>query len=278
MAGFVKALSGKLLFALTAMLAAVAIHSCRDLEDFGITPCYTCKVVAAYPHDNQAFTEGLAFEDGIMYEGTGLYEHSTLRKSILRSATKDEVDPATLAVLLIKEIPAEFFAEGITIYGDKIIQLTWQSGVGFVYKKDDFRLLRTFNYSTEGWGITNDGSRLIMSDGTATLYFLNPDTFESLGSIEVRDRGAAVSGLNELEYVRGEVYANVWPTERIARIDPRTGQVVGWINMKGLSNLLGESEEIDVLNGIAYDPVGDRLFVTGKFWPKLFQIELVALK
>ena len=259
--------SGKLLLLLTLPLIAFAACSCRDSEHFGSTSSYTFRVVKTYAHDPCAFTQGLVFENGIMYEGTGLCGHSTLRK----------VDIASGSILQIREIPNEFFGEGITIQGDRIIQLTYKSRVGFVYQKEDFQLLQTFNYSTEGWGITSDGKRLIISDGTATLYFLSPDTFEEIGRIEVRDDGIAVNRLNELEYVKGEVYANVWPTERIARIDPRTGRVIGWKQLQGLLSLLGESQEIDVLNGIAYDSVGDRLFVTGKFWPKLFEIKLVPL-
>jgi len=251
-----------------AISTVVFVLLCLDCKNSDISGIYTYKVINTFAHDRQAFTQGLVFKDGVLYEGTGLHGRSTLRK----------VELETGNVLQMHKLPAEFFGEGITVYGDKIIQLTYKSRVGFVYRKDDLQPLRTFNYSTEGWGITYDGNRLIMSDGTATLYFLSPDTFEVLGHIEVRDQSTAVRGLNELEYVKGEVYANVWPTERIVRIDPETGRVVGWIHMDGLSSLLGESREVGVLNGIAYDVVGDRLFVTGKYWPRLFQIELVALK
>jgi glutamine cyclotransferase len=267
-ASSVKILLRELLLTAAALLIAVVTGSCSDSKHSASTSSYTYKVVETYTHDRKAFTQGLTYENGIMYEGTGLYGHSTLRK----------IDQATGNILQIIEIPAEFFGEGVTVYGDKIIQLTYKSGVGFVYSKESFELMRKFNYSTEGWGITHDGDRLIISDGTATLYFLNPDTFEQIGRVEVRDQGKPVRGLNELEYVKGEVYANVWPTERIVRIDPRTGWVVGWVYMDGILNMLGTSESIDVLNGIAYDAVGDRLFVTGKFWPKLFEIKLVSLK
>jgi glutamine cyclotransferase len=179
-------------------------------------------------------------------------------------------------ILQLHKLPAEFFGEGITIYKDRIIQLTYQSRVGFVYKKDDFQILGTFNYPTEGWGLTNDGKHLIMSDGTSTLYFLDPETFREAGRINVHDKDGPVKGLNELEYIKGQVFANVWPTDRIVRIAPRTGKVTGWIYLKGFLNLPGENRD-NVLNGIAYDPVGDRLFVTGKFWPKLFEIKLVPL-
>ena len=163
----------------------------------------------------------------------------------------------------------------MTIYGDRILQLTWQSHVGFVYDKDSFELLREFSYSTEGWGITHDGTRLIMSDGTSTLHFLDPQTFEEIGQLNVTDSSGPVTMLNELEYVQREIYANVWETDRIARIAPETGRVVGWIDLSGLLTAEDVSEPVDVLNGIAYDADNGRLFVTGKLWPKLFEIELI---
>ncbi len=229
------------------------------------TPIFKYKVVRTYPHDRNAFTQGLAFENGFLYEGTGLYGRSTLRK----------VELETGAILQLRELPPEFFGEGITIHNDRIIQLTWQSNVGFAYDKNDFELLRMFNYSTEGWGITSDGNRLIMSDGTATLHFLDPDTFNEIGSIQVYDNDTIVTRLNELEYAKGEIYANVWPTDRIAKISPGTGKVIGWIDLKGL--LKPETDKpVDVLNGIAYDAQNDRLFVTGKYWHNVFEIALVA--
>jgi glutamine cyclotransferase len=207
----------------------------------------------------------LVFENGVLYEGTGLYEHSTLRR----------VELETGDILQIRELSDRFFGEGITIYGDRIIQLTWRSHIGFVYDKNSFELLQEFNYSTEGWGITYDGEHLIMSDGTSTLHFLDPQTFEETGQVEVFDNDGPVTRLNELEYVQGEVYANVWQTDRIARIAPETGRVVGWIDLEGLLSAEDHSEPVDVLNGIAYDADNDRLFVTGKLWPKLFEIELI---
>ncbi len=248
---------------LLASLGAVSVFSCSVV----ITD-YTYKVVNTYPHDRDAFTQGLAFENGVLYEGTGLRGHSTLRR----------VELETGDILQIRELPAQFFGEGVTIYGNKIIQLTWQSNVGFVYDKESFELLQEFNYPTEGWGITHDGKRLIMSDGTATLHFLDPETFEEIGGIEVLDRGSPVTRLNELEYVQGEIYANVWQTDLIARIAPLTGQVTAWIDLKGLLGPEDRSEPVDVLNGIAYDAENDRLFVTGKLWPKLFEIELASLE
>jgi len=259
--------------AISTVVFVLFFLDCKNSETSRV---HTYKVINTFAHDKQAFTQGLAFDDGFLYEGTGLYGRSTLRK----------VELETGNILQTHELPAEFFGEGITIYRDKIIQLTFQQNVGFVYNKDTFELLRKFNYPTEGWGITHDGNRLIMSDGTDKLYFLSPDTFEVLGSIEVRDVGSTsslqkntvVQGLNELEYVKGEIYANIWPTERIVRIDPMTGQVVGWIHMGGLASLMGASQPIDVFNGIAYDAASDRLFVTGKLWPKIFEIKLVPLK
>jgi glutamine cyclotransferase len=230
-------------------------------------PVYGYKVINVYPHDPQAYIQGLVYQDGIFYEGTGRRGQSTLRKVAVDSGE----------VLQRVDLPPELFGEGIVIYEDRIIQLTWQAGFGFVYNKDSFDLQQNFSYSTEGWGITHDGTRLIMSDGTARLYFWDPDTLEEIGRVAVLDNGQPVVRLNELEYIHGEVYANIWQTDRIARIDPQTGQVVGWIDLSGL---LGPEDRaaqpVDVLNGIAYDADNDRLFVTGKLWPKLFEIELVG--
>ena len=185
------------------------------------------------------------------------------------------VELASGNVLQMHKLPDQLFGEGITVFGEKIIQLTWQSGVGFVYDKNSFELLEEFHYPTEGWGITHDGERLIMSDGTSMIRFLDPATFEEIGRIEVRDEHGPVTRLNELEYVQGEIYANVWKTARIARIAPDTGEVIGWIEMVGLLSPEDRAEPVDVLNGIAYDAENDRLFVTGKLWPRLFEIELV---
>jgi glutamine cyclotransferase len=222
---------------------------------------YTYQVVNVYPHDEAAFTEGLVFEDGTLYEGTGLYGQSTLRR----------VELETGGVAQLYSLPDGFFGEGITIFEDKIVQLTWKSGKGFVYDKNTFELLQTFEYPTEGWGITYNGSALIMSDGTATLYFLDPETFQTIGEVEVHDE-EPVPSLNELEYIHGMVYANIWQEDKIAIINPETGHVTGWIDLAGISI----SEKVgNVLNGIAYDQNGDRLFVTGKLWSKLYEITLV---
>jgi glutamine cyclotransferase len=172
-------------------------------------------------------------------------------------------------------LPDRFFGEGITVFGDKLIQLTWRSGSGFVYDKWTFKLLRTFHYTTEGWGITHDGKRLIMSDGTEHLYFLNPETFRVTGHIEVIDNDSPITRLNELEYVRGEIYANVWRTNNIAIINPESGRVKGWIDLESLSHLAGGDKAVKTLNGIAYDSEKERLFVTGKLWPKIYEIDLI---
>jgi len=228
-------------------------------------PVYSYEIVNVYPHDRNAYTQGLVFEDGILYEGTGLRGHSTLRKVALETG----------AVLQLYALPAQLFGEGVTVFGDKIFQLTWQSNAGFVYDKHSFQLLQQFHYPTEGWGITHDGERLIMSDGTSTLHFLDPETLKEIGRIQVYDSEGPVVRLNELEYVQGEIYANVWQTDRIARIDPHTGQVIAWIELEGLLGPEDLSQPVDVLNGIAYDAQNQRLFVTGKKWPKLFEIELI---
>jgi glutamine cyclotransferase len=224
---------------------------------------YTYSVVNSFPHDTNAFTQGLVFDNGVLYEGTGLHGQSSLRR----------VELETGEVLQLYALSNEFFGEGITVFGDKIIQLTWQSHKGFVYDKNSFDLLQNFSYPTEGWGITHKGTQLIMSDGTANLYFLDPETFETVGKIVVNDAGP-VTRLNELEYIKGEIYANIWQKEKIAIINPQTGNVRAWIDLTGIGD--SESTDIDsVLNGIAYDTTEDRLFVTGKMWSKLYEIELI---
>jgi glutamine cyclotransferase len=227
-------------------------------------PIYTYEIVNVYPHDRAAFTQGLVFEDGLLYEGTGLWGESTLRKVELESG-----DP-----LQVHYLPMEYFGEGITIWEKRIIQLTWTSGLGFLYDKVSFEELGTFGYPTEGWGITHDGSRLIMSDGSATLHFWDPNTFQEVGQVLVHDEQGPITWLNELEYVRGMVYANVWQTDVIAIVDPGDGAVTGWIDLTGLLGPEDRDPPVDVLNGIAYDEEGDRLLVTGKKWPKLFEIDL----
>jgi len=229
------------------------------------TPLFKPRIVNSYPHDHLAFTQGLAFHKGKLYESTGLHGRSSIRL----------VDLETGKVLQIKHLPEKYFGEGIALCDDRIIQLTWQSKLGFVYDRKTFRQLGEFSYPTDGWGIMYDGRKLVMSDGSATLYFLDPESFKETGRIEVRDRGEPVSRLNELEFVHGKIYANVWETDTIAQIDPVTGNVTGWIDLGELKAYMDLSRPIDVLNGIAYDTENDRLFVTGKLWPALFEIKLL---
>jgi len=231
-------------------------------------PASKYRVVHVYPHDPQAFTQGLVYLDGVLYEGTGLNGRSSIRKVRLENGE----------VLQIQAVDSQYFGEGIAIKGDTLYELTWQSEIGFLYDRATFKRKGTFSYRGEGWGLTYDGQRLIMSDGSAFLRFLDPATLKELSRIQVKDGGAPIDNLNELEYVKGEILANVWQTQRIARIAPKTGLVTGWIELNGLLTpreaQVAESAG-GVLNGIAYDAAGDRLFVTGKLWPKLFEIALV---
>lgn len=231
-------------------------------------PVYSYRIVNTFPHDNTAFTQGLEFKDGFLYEGTGQYGASSLRK----------VQLETGAVLENHQLPADYFGEGITIFDSRIYQLTWRSYTGFIYDKESFLFLENFYYSTEGWGLTHDNQYFIMSDGTATLHFLDPQTLEEVKQIEVQSKDGPVKNLNELEYIGGEIYANVLPTDRIVRIDPETGIVTGWIDLSGILGADKNNPQINILNGIAYDSENKRLFVTGKYWPKLFEIELVPQK
>jgi glutamine cyclotransferase len=226
-------------------------------------PVYGYRIVNIYPHDPGAFTQGLFYHSGFLYEGTGLHGRSSLRK----------VELETGNVLKRHDLPEKYFGEGIAFCGNRLIQLTYQERIGFVYDPD-LRPVGSFNYPTEGWGLTCDGAHLILSDGTATLHWLDAKTFKVIKKITVTDKGRPVGHLNELEYIKGEIFANIWETDTIARISPDTGEVTGWIDLCGLSRQLGQEAPIDVLNGIAYDAQGDRLFVTGKFWPKLFEIRL----
>jgi glutamine cyclotransferase len=256
-----------ILIVTVALVLGSAILVLLNARPAGTAPVnYTYGVVNEYLHDPNAFTQGLVIENGVLYEGTGLYGKSSLRR----------VDLETGEVKQLYPLPVNIFGEGITVLGNRIFQLTWWSQKGFVYDKHSFDLLQEFSYTTEGWGLTNDGNHLIMSDGTANLYFLDPDTFETVGQIEVHDNGS-VNNLNELEYINGEVYANVWQTDRIAIIDPHTGQVTGWIDLTGIYTPETSNHD-NVLNGIAYDAEGDSLFITGKRWSKLFQIELSAIE
>jgi len=223
------------------------------------------EVVRSYPHDPRAFTQGLQYVDGALYEGTGQVGQSSIRK----------VELETGKVLQKRDVPAPHFGEGITVWKNEIIELTWQTNVAFVYDKQTFEPRRTYKYTGEGWGLTADGSNLFMSDGTSELRVLDPETFAERRRINVTAAGAPLKNLNELEFVKGEIFANVWQTDYVARITPASGQVAGYIDF---SRLLSPAERAgtDVLNGIAYDAAHDRLFITGKWWPKLFEVKIVA--
>jgi glutamine cyclotransferase len=225
----------------------------------------TYQIVKSYPHDRQAFTQGLVYLDGVLYESTGLNGQSSIRKVKLENGE----------VLQQRRLDEKYFGEGIAVWGNTLVQLTWQSEIGFVYDRSSFEPLKTFGYKGEGWGLTHDGTRLIMSDGTEAVRFLDPKTLKETGRLTVRDGRTPVGNLNELEFVKGEIFANVYMTDRIVRFSPKTGQVTGWVDLKGLLPPR-EAVGVDVLNGIAYDAAGDRLFVTGKLWPRVFEIRIVA--
>jgi len=229
------------------------------------TPVFGYKIVNTYPHDTNSFTQGLIFDAGVLYESTGLNGRSTVKI----------VDLKTGKTLKSHELPDNYFGEGIAIIENKIIQLTWRSKTGFVYDKKTLNLIKKFSYQTQGWGITYDGKYLIISDGSAVLYFMDPNTFKVVGTLEVYGDSGKVSKLNELEYINGEIYANIWGIEKIARINPKTGRVTAWIDLSGLLSDQDKKNRVDVLNGIAFNSDKGSLFVTGKLWPKLFEIELV---
>jgi len=250
------------------LLAAVAMPpaTAQRIADLA-PPVYAVQVVKSYPHDIGAFTQGLFLRDGFLYESTGLNGRSSVRKVRLETGE----------VLQRADLPEDIFGEGITDWKDRIVGLTWQSQFGFVLDLKKFSVVGRFPYVGEGWGITRSDRELVMSDGSSALRFIDPETLRETRRVEVTAAGRPVAQLNELEWVEGEIWANVWKTDRIARIDPKTGRVVAWIDLAGL---LPERERIpdytDVLNGIAYDPKSKRLFVTGKLWPKVFEIKVVA--
>ena len=243
---------------------------------------YTYKVINPYSHDNYAFTEGLAFEDGFIYESTGIPGHSTLRK----------IDLKTGEIQLNIKLEDKYFGEGITIFKDKIAFITESSRTGFIYSLDSLKLINEFEYPTKGWGITWDKEFLIMSDGSDKLYYLDPDSFEKVRTLKVTDNGKPIHNINEMEYIKDEIWANVWPTDRIVRISPKDGKVLGWIEckallseedksqigwslIKGVQNPSIPLDQEACLNGIAYDSINDRIFVTGKLWPKMFEIKII---
>jgi glutaminyl-peptide cyclotransferase len=228
-------------------------------------PKYAYTVVRSYPHDPKAFTQGLEFFDGFLYEGTGQKGRSAVRK----------VEIETGKIVQEERLHAQYFGEGITITQGKLFQLTWQDRTGFVYDARTLKFIRNFSYFGEGWGLAHDAQNLIMSDGTSTLRFLETTRFQERRRLKVTDAAVPVERLNELEYIRGEIWANVWETDFIVRISPKDGRVLGWIDLKGLQS--GPAVKLPpdaVLNGIAYDAQKDRIFVTGKLWPRLFEIRI----
>lgn len=251
-----------------ALAASLLLAACptTDATEAG-APSELPSVVRSFPHDPRAFTQGLVWKDGHLLESTGRNGESSLRRVRLETGE----------VLQRVDVPAEYFAEGLAVLGDRVFQLTWQHGTGFVYDLADFRQTGTFRYTGEGWGLTTDGRSLILSDGSDQLRFLDPNTFQVQRTLGVVDAGAPVHQLNELEWVRGEIWANVWHDRRIARIDPRTGRVREWLD---LTQLYPEAETVDpeaVPNGIAWDDAGGRLFVTGKLWPRVYEITVEDL-
>ena len=228
------------------------------------TSYYSIKVTATYPHDDQAFTQGLMYHNGYLYESTGLYGSSSLIKTDL--STGIIMDHITLS--------DEYFGEGLTIIGGSVYQITWKESTCFVYSLDDLENVQSFTYNGEGWGLTNDGIHLILSNGTSTLSYFDPQTFRIVKTVEVSFDGEPVHNLNELEYVDGVIYANVWKLDKIIMIDSKDGSTVGWIDLEGLENHLDSTDGIDVLNGIAYNSDSERLLVTGKLWPNIFEIQL----
>ena len=228
-------------------------------------PVYSYKVVATYPHSTQSYTEGFFYLDGVFYEGSGINGHSAVMA----------IAPETGKVLQRHDLPSEYFGEGIVDWGANLYEWTWKSHVCFVYDRFSLRIVKQFTYTGEGWGMTRTAKELITSDGSATLRFRDPETFRETRHVLVKDEGKIVSQLNELEFIKGEIYANVWHSDRIARISPQDGHVIAWIDLAGLLPAEQRIDAESVLNGIAYDPQHDRLFVTGKRWPQVFEIEIV---
>lgn len=265
------ALAGTAVLAVTVLVFALrpAGTSSTAANDGASTPApaparYGFTVNNVYPHDPEAFTQGLIYRDGHLFESTGLNGRSSLRKVRLETGE----------VVQRRDVDRQYFAEGLVDWDNRLIQLTWQSNLGFVYALDSFEPLRTFTYRGEGWGLTRDERRLIMSDGSSTLRFIDPETLTETGRLEVTERGFPVTYLNELEMIRGEIFANIWQTDEVVVIAPDTGHVKARIDFSPLRGRLDSTRQVDVFNGIAWDEVGDRLFVTGKLWPSLFDVRI----
>lgn len=253
---------------LSGVVLALALAACAPASA-ATAPVGGYTIVKTYAHDTGAFTEGLFYRDGFLFESTGLKDRSFIRKWNLETGASEQE----------RIIDSRYFGEGIVDWKNRLYELTWTDEVGFIYDIDTFEKIGEFSYPGEGWALTRDDKRLYMSDGTSFIRFLDPETLKETGRIEVTDHGVPVRNLNELEYVKGELLANIWQTTRIARINPATGEVTAWIELAGLLKEAGvDGTHDDVLNGIAYDAAKDRLFVTGKLWPKLFEIKLTAPK
>ena len=245
------------------LLLLVGQNAFGGRDTFSAEPLYTYSVVAVFNHDSQAFTQGLFFDQGMLYEGTGLFGHSSLRRTTLNGE-----------VLQRRLLPNHFFGEGITLFQNRIIQLTWRSRTGLIWDRDTLALVGSFTYPTEGWGVTTDGRHIIMSDGSSSLFFLDPSSFQLIKKLQVYGNTGPVTRLNELEFIYDEIWANIWKDNRIVRINPETGKITGWLDMSELADPFVRVNKENVLNGIAYDKEKDRIFVTGKRWPQLFQIEV----
>lgn len=252
----------------TLVVIGAAVGIATALPHSAALPVDTVRVVASYPHDPEAFSQGLVIADGVLYEGTGTFGASSLRQVDLKTGRVERSMP----------LGPEYFGEGITLLGNRIFQLTWKNRLAIVYDRETFAPQTSFRYSGEGWGLTTDGKELILSDGTSYLRFLSAETFEVLRRVHVRTAQGPVDQLNELEYVDGEIYANIWYSDRIARISPKTGAVLGWIDLSALYPLDKRPSREHVLNGIAYDAQSKQLYVTGKNWPRLYQVEVVKAK
>ncbi len=250
---------------LTLLLTSFGL-SCSNQPETSDTPVYGYRIVKTYPHRSEAFTQGLAFTaDGTLYESTGLRGYSTISR----------IDCESGQGKILLRLPNHLFGEGITILNNKVYQLTWQKGIGFVYDLSTFNLLQKWTYDTEGWGLTHDGTHLIMSDGTAQLHWLDPNSLETIKSLTITDQDQPVPRLNELEYINGRIYANLFETERVAIIEPDTGHIEAYLDLTGLR---ARHPYGDVLNGIAYDPISKTLLVTGKCWSEMYAIEMVTSK
>jgi glutamine cyclotransferase len=267
--GFVIPVCAAALYSTTAATPEAATQAARPAAKAAASPAieYGYKVVKSYAHDRRSFTQGLEFRAGVLYESTGREGMSWIRRWKLETGE----------VLQQVDLSPQYFGEGITVLNQRITQLTYKTEVGFVYDQTSFKQLRQFNYPGEGWGLTNDGTRIYMSDGSAQIRVWDPNTLKETGRITVKDGGKDVEALNELEFIRGEIWANIWLTDKIVRFSPKDGRVTGWIDLAGILTP-AERAGADVLNGIAFDPIGDRIFVTGKLWPKVFEIKLVPKK